>query len=76
VDVQGSVAQGGSTSYLVKASAKQFMMVILSSANQALVLQIQAPDGSIMSSNVYRPAITQRTIPSRLLLFNGVVAPR
>jgi hypothetical protein len=63
VDVQGSVAQGGATSYLLKAGAKQTMMVMLSSANQALVLQIQAPDGTKLASASQSLTYFQGTLP-------------
>ncbi len=63
VAVQGSVAQGSSTDYLVKASAKQFMMVILSSANQALVLQVRSPDGTILAPASQNLTFWQGTLP-------------
>jgi hypothetical protein len=63
VDVQGSVAQGGATNYLVKAGAKQTMMVMLSSANQSLVLQIQAPDGAKLASASQKLTFWQGTLP-------------
>ena len=44
----GSLAQNGVTSYLVGASAGQFMMAMINSAVQTMVLQIQAPDGSLL----------------------------
>jgi hypothetical protein len=63
VDVQGNVAQGETTSYLVNAVAKQYMMVMLSSANQALVLQIQSPDGAKLASASQKLTYWQGTLP-------------
>jgi len=48
VFADGSLAQNGVSSYLVGASAGQFMMAMINSAVQTMVLQIQAPDGSLL----------------------------
>lgn len=61
--VQGSVASGGTASYRVGASAGQFMMARIDSANTSLYLNIQAPDGSMLVSSSSRAAFWQGALP-------------
>ena len=46
----GSLAQDGRADFLVGALSGQFMMVMVSSNNAALVLQVQSPDGKLLTS--------------------------
>jgi hypothetical protein len=62
-DAQGSVSSGDKTTYLVGASAGQFMIVSLSSANHALYLNIQAPDGSVLVSSASQMVFWQGNLP-------------
>jgi len=64
VYVSSSVAAGGSKASLVGAGAGQFMMVNISSANQSLYLQIQAPDGSTLVSPADQKIYWQGTLPA------------
>lgn len=44
------LALNGRADYLIGALSGQFMMVTVSSANPALILQVQSPDGKLLSS--------------------------
>lgn len=62
--VESSVTANGKANFLVGASAGQYLMVALTSANQALSLQILAPDGSVLGTAANQVGLWQGSLPS------------
>jgi hypothetical protein len=63
VYADSTVAAGSTINYVVGAAAGQFMMTMLSSANQSLYVQVKAPDGSLLVSAAAKKNYWQGSLP-------------
>jgi hypothetical protein len=75
VQAEGQVSAGGHSDYRVTAQAGQFMMAMLTSANQELSLQIQSPDGSVLATTGQAQTYWQGSLPQNGDYLISIISP-